>query len=117
MVAEAAGRGRALRAQPRPEPGAVAAFVAAARAAGATLPFVAGVAVYTDERSARVLQALPRPATRHAAVERGAGRAGPGGRGIAAAVAEAGALLAVPGVAGVNLSGLGSGWARRRRPR
>jgi hypothetical protein len=33
--------------------------------------------------------------------------------GIAAAVAEAEALLAVPGVAGVNLSGLGSGRGER----
>ena len=40
-------------------PARVAAFIAAARAAGATLPFVAGVAVYTDEPSARVLQRFP----------------------------------------------------------
>ena len=40
-------------------PARVAEFVAAARAAGATLPFVAGVAVYTDEPSARVLQRFP----------------------------------------------------------
>lgn len=44
--------------------------------AGVTLPLIAGVAVYTDERSA--------------------------------AVAEARELLAVPGVVGVNLSGLAS---------
>src|SRR3712207_7080006 len=37
----------------------LAAFTAAARAAGATLPFIAAVAVYTDERSARVLQRFP----------------------------------------------------------
>ncbi len=34
---------------------------------------------------------------------------GPAPAGIAAAVAEARALLAVPGVVGVNLSGMGSG--------
>ena len=40
-------------------PAAVARFIAEARRVGATLPFVAGVAVYTDERSARVLRPSP----------------------------------------------------------
>ena len=90
-------------------PGRVAAFVAAARAAGATLPFVAAVAVYTDEVSARVLQRFPGLGIDPAAV--GAVLAAPDAvaAGIAAAVAAARALLAVPGVAGVNLSGLASG--------
>lgn len=90
-------------------PARVASFVAAAREAGATLPFVAGVAVYTDERSARVLQRFPGLDLDDAVVERVLASADPREAGIAAAVDEARALLAVPGVVGVNLSGLGSG--------
>jgi 5,10-methylenetetrahydrofolate reductase len=89
-------------------PAVVARFVAAARRAGATLPFVAGVAVYTDERSARVLQAFPGLHLDAAAVEEVLRAADPVAAGIATAVAEARALLAVPGVVGVNLSGLAS---------
>ena len=89
-------------------PAAVARFVADARAAGATLPFVAGVAVYTDERSARVLQAFP-ACTDDAAVDAVLAAPDPTAAGIAAAVDEARALLAIPGVVGVNLSGLASG--------
>ena len=90
-------------------PARVAAFVAAARAAGATLPFVAGVAVYTDEPSARVLQRFPGLHLDGAVVGQVLSAPDPRAAGIAAAVAEAGALLAIPGVVGVNLSGLGSG--------
>lgn len=90
-------------------PARVAAFVAAARAAGATLPFVAGVAVYTDERSARVLQRFPGLQLDDERVERVLASPDPRAAGIAAAVEEAQALLAVDGVVGVNLSGLGSG--------
>ena len=89
-------------------PQRVGDFVAAARAAGATLPFLAAVAVYTDERSARVLQAFPGLHLDGATVERVLAAADPREAGIAAAVAEARALLAVPGVVGVNLSGLAS---------
>ncbi|SEP24327.1 methylenetetrahydrofolate reductase C-terminal domain-containing protein [Trujillonella endophytica] len=89
-------------------PAEVARFVAAARAAGATLPFVAGVAVYTDERSARVLQRFPGLYLDDDAVERVLAAADPREAGIAVAVAEARALLAIDGVAGVNLSGLAS---------
>ena len=89
-------------------PARVATFVAAARAAGATLPFVAGVAVYTDEPSARVLQRFPGLHLDGAAVERVLAAADPREAGIAAAVAEARALLGIPGVVGVNLSGTGS---------
>jgi 5,10-methylenetetrahydrofolate reductase len=88
--------------------GRVADFAAAAAAAGVTLPLVAGVAVYTDERSAAVLQRFPGlhlDAGQVAAVLRAPD---PVAAGIAAAVAEARALLAVPGVVGVNLSGLAS---------
>ena len=89
-------------------PGQVAAFVAAARDAGATLPFVAAVAVYTDERSARVLQRFPGLQVDDATVEEVLAAPNPRAAGIEAAVAEARALLAVPGVVGVNLSGLAS---------
>ncbi|WP_448643010.1 methylenetetrahydrofolate reductase [Geodermatophilus sp. URMC 63] len=87
----------------------VEAFIREARAAGATLPFVAGVAVYTDERSARVLQRFPGLHMDDGVVEQVLAAADPRAAGIAAAVTEARALLAIPGVAGVNLSGLGSG--------
>ncbi|SDF62976.1 5,10-methylenetetrahydrofolate reductase [Blastococcus aurantiacus] len=90
-------------------PARAAAFVAAARAAGATLPFVAGVAVYTDERSARVLQRFPGLQLDDDRVERVLASPDPRAAGIAAAVEEAQALLAVDGVVGVNLSGMGSG--------
>jgi 5,10-methylenetetrahydrofolate reductase len=87
----------------------VADFVAAARQAGATLPFVAGVAVYTDEPSARVLQRFPGLHLDDAVVESVLAASDPRAAGIAVAVAEAQALLEVPGVVGVNLSGAGSG--------
>jgi hypothetical protein len=90
-------------------PDRVAAFVADARAAGATLPFVAAVAVYTDEPSARVLQRFPGLGLDAATVDAVLAAADPREAGVAAAVAEARALLAVPGVVGVNLSGLASG--------
>ncbi len=89
-------------------PARVARFVAAARDAGATLPFVAGVGVYTDEPSARVLQRFPGLHLDGDAVERVLAAADPREAGIAAAVEEARALLAVPGVVGINLSGMGS---------
>jgi methylenetetrahydrofolate reductase (NADPH) len=91
------------------DPARLAAFTAAARAAGATLPFVAAVAVYTDEPSARVLQRFPGLHLDPGAVERVLASPDPAAAGVAAAVAEARALLAVPGVVGVNLSGLASG--------
>jgi 5,10-methylenetetrahydrofolate reductase len=90
-------------------PGRVAAFVAAARSAGATLPFIAAVAVYTDEPSARVLQRFPGLHLDAAVVERVLAAPDPRAAGIEVAVEEARALLAVPGVVGVNLSGKGSG--------
>jgi methylenetetrahydrofolate reductase (NADPH) len=90
-------------------PARVADFVAAARAAGATVPFLAGVAVYTDEPSARVLQRFPGLHLDDAVVASVLAAPDPRVAGIAAAVAEARALLAIPGVVGVNLSGLGSG--------
>jgi 5,10-methylenetetrahydrofolate reductase len=86
----------------------VAAFTAAARAAGVTMPLVAGVAVFTDERSARVLQNFPGLHLRADAVDAVLAADDPLRAGIDAALAEALALLAIPGVVGVNLSGLAS---------
>jgi 5,10-methylenetetrahydrofolate reductase len=91
----------------RPE--VVAEFVAGARSAGATLPFVAAVAVYTDEPSARVFLRFPGLHVDEAVLRRVLAAPHPREAGIAAAVEEARALLAVPGVVGVNLSGAGSG--------
>lgn len=93
-------------------PAALAAFLHDARAAGVDLPVVAGVAVYSDERSARVLQAFPGLALDDDAVAAVLAAPDPRAAGIDAAVAEARELLAVPGVVGVNLSGLASadGW-------
>ncbi len=87
---------------------ALADFVTAARAAGVTLPLIAGVAVYTDERSARVLQNFPGLQLDPAQIARVLGSADPVAAGIEAAVEEAGRVLAIDGVAGVNLSGLAS---------
>lgn len=89
-------------------PAEVAAFVGRARDAGLTMPVVAGVAVYTDERSARVLQNFPGLHLDAAAVEAVLGSRDQRAAGIDAALAEAEALLAIDGVVGVNLSGLAS---------
>ena len=89
-------------------PQQVAAYVARARELGLTIPVVAAVAVYTDERSARVLQRFPGLHVDDAAVERVLAAPDVRAAGIDAAVEEARALLAIEGVAGVNLSGRGS---------
>lgn len=86
----------------------VAAFMAAARQAGLTIPVVASVAVYTDARSASVLNALPGLEIEPTTVRAVLASDDPVAAGIEAAVAEAQALLAIAGVAGVNLSGLAS---------
>ncbi len=89
-------------------PERVAQFVADARAEGCTLPFVAGVAVYTDERSARVLQAFPGLHLDGARVEAVLGASDPVRAGIDEAIREARAVLEIDGVIGVNVSGLAS---------
>jgi methylenetetrahydrofolate reductase (NADPH) len=93
-------------------PGALASFLAAARHAGADIPVIASVAVYTDEHSAAVLSAFPGLALDPEDVAAVLGAPDPRAAGIDAAVAEAEALLEVPGVVGVNLSGRASahGW-------
>jgi len=86
----------------------VGAFMTGAATAGVTIPVIAGVTVFTDERSAAVLSALPGLELDPASVQAVLGAPDPVEAGIAAAVQEAKALLAVPGIAGVNLSGLAS---------
>jgi 5,10-methylenetetrahydrofolate reductase len=86
----------------------VGAFMTGAATAGVTIPVIAGVPVFTDERSAAVLSALPGLELDPASVQAVLGAPDPVEAGIAAAVQEAKALLAVPGIAGVNLSGLAS---------
>jgi len=88
--------------------GQVAEFVAAARGLGLTMPVVASVAVYTDERSAAVLTALPGLEIDPVAVRDVLAAPDPVEAGIATPLAQAEALLPVPGVAGGNLSGLAS---------
>ncbi|WP_460605922.1 methylenetetrahydrofolate reductase [Jatrophihabitans fulvus] len=84
---------------------ALADFVAAARAAGLTVPVVAGVAVYTDVASAAVLDALPGLHLDRGVVDAVVTAPDPFEAGVAAAVDVARELLAIEGVAGVNLSG------------
>lgn len=84
----------------------VAHFVAAARQAGLVIPVIASVSVFTDERSAAVLAALPGLALDPDVVRLVLGAADPVAAGIGAAVRQAAGLLAIEGVAGVNLSGL-----------
>ncbi len=94
-------------------PDRLAAFVTAARAVGVHLPIVACVAVYTDERSAAALLPLPGLEMDPEQVAAVLAARDPVAAGCAAAVREARALLAVDGVAGVNLSGLASGRGER----
>ena len=86
----------------------VTGFMAAAAQAGVTIPVIAGVAVFTDGPSAAVLSELPGLELDPAAVRRVLGHPDPVAAGITAAAREAQALLAIPGVVGVNLSGLAS---------
>jgi hypothetical protein len=86
----------------------VDAFLTAARELGLAIPVVAAVAVFTDAPSAAVLTALPGLEIDPAAVAEVVEAADPVQAGIEHAVREARQLLAVPGVAGVNLSGMAS---------
>jgi len=88
-------------------PERLARFSERSRAAGVRIPLIAGVAVYTDERSAAVLN-LPGLHLNREQVTAVLTAPDPVAAGIAAAVAEARAVLAVEGVVGVNLSGLAS---------
>jgi len=86
-------------------PAAVARFVAAAREAGATMPFVPCVPVFTDEGSAAVLAAFPGVSVDGRLVDRVLQASDPVEAGVAAAVEQALAMAAIVGVAGVDLSG------------
>jgi 5,10-methylenetetrahydrofolate reductase len=86
----------------------VARFVAQAQAEGLSIPVIAGVAVYTDSRSADVLLNFPGLNLDERRVNRVLGSTDTVAAGVAAAVEEAAELLAIPGVAGVNISGLAS---------
>jgi 5,10-methylenetetrahydrofolate reductase len=87
----------------------LSAFMAAARQAGLVIPVVAAVALYTDARSAAALGALPGLDLSPNLVEDVVNAADPVAAGIDAAVAHARELLAIQGIAGVNLSGMASG--------
>lgn len=91
-----------------PRPAQLVDFLDAARAAGLRMPVVASVVVFTDRRSAEVLSALPGLEIAPERLETVLGAVDPVETGIAAAVEEAALLLGMPGVAGVNLSGLAS---------
>lgn len=80
-------------------------FMREAQDLGLRIPVLAGVAVYTDARSAATLDALPGLNLDHDVVRSVLNRPDPVRAGIAAAVDEAEQLLAVDGIAGVNLSG------------
>jgi len=86
-------------------PGPVADFVRAARAAGATIPFIPCVSVFTDEASAAVLTGFPGLSLEAGEVERVLGASDPVAAGIDAALGQARRMLSIEGVTGVNLSG------------
>jgi hypothetical protein len=75
---------------------------------GVSIPVIAAVAVFTDAVSAAVLQGLPGLELDADVTETVLSAADPVDAGIAAAVAEARALLQIDGIAGVNISGLAS---------
>jgi methylenetetrahydrofolate reductase (NADPH) len=91
-----------------PYPAQVAAFMAEARALGLSIPVLAAVAVFTDPWSAAILEGLPGLELDQEVVAQVINARDPVEAGIAAAVAEARALLAIDGVDGVNLSGSAS---------
>jgi methylenetetrahydrofolate reductase (NADPH) len=96
-----------------PYPSQVEKFMRAARAQGLAIPVLAAVAVFTDPVSAAVLQGLPGLELDQDIVTAVLNAQDPVEAGIAAAVAEARALLAIEGVEGVNVSGLASGGGTR----
>lgn len=86
-------------------PAAVAQFVAASREAGATIPFIACVPVFTDQTSAAVLAAFPGLSLDPLLVQWVLRSPDPVAAGVAAAVEQAEAMVAIEGVEGVDLSG------------
>jgi methylenetetrahydrofolate reductase (NADPH) len=86
----------------------VTGFMADAERAGVTVPVIASVAIFTDDPSAAALSGLPGLKLDPDVVRRVLDDPDPVAAGIAAAAREANALLAIPGVAGVNISGAAS---------
>jgi 5,10-methylenetetrahydrofolate reductase len=86
----------------------VAEFMTGATEAGVTIPVIGAVAVFTDEPSAAAISVLPGLELDQAAVRRVLASPDPVAAGIALAAGEARALLGIPGIAGVNISGLAS---------
>ena len=85
-----------------------------ARSAGLRIPVLAAVAVFTDVLSAAVLQGLPGLELDSTLVDEVVNAADPIEAGIEGAVAEAREALQIPGIDGVNLSGLASASGTRR---
>jgi methylenetetrahydrofolate reductase (NADPH) len=86
----------------------VTAFMAAAAQAGVTIPVIAAVAIFTDPAAAAALSRLPGLELDPVMVRAVLADPDPVAAGIAAAAGQARDLLAIPGVAGVNISGLAS---------
>ena len=86
----------------------VASFMAAAARAGVTIPVIAAVAIFTDPVSVSALARLPGLELDPVVVRAVLDDPDPVATGISAAAEQARALLAIPGVAGVNISGLAS---------
>lgn len=86
-----------------PEP--VAAFIAAARAAGVTMGYIACLPIVLDRHSAEHIRSFTTLALPPGYLETILAAADPYEAGIAAAVELGRALLALPGVVGVDLSG------------
>ncbi len=89
-------------------PQVVAAFMAEAVAAGADMDFLACVPVISDPASAAALSALPGLVLDGDVVARVARSGGDPRTGVLAAHALSRAMLSIPGIAGVNLSGSAS---------
>lgn len=90
------------------DPAAVGTFMSDARSLGLTMPVLASVAVFTDERSAAALDALPGLEIDPGVIRRVLAASDPVAAGIEAALDEARTLLGIDGIAGVNLSGMAS---------
>jgi 5,10-methylenetetrahydrofolate reductase len=86
----------------------VEGFMRRARSEGLVIPVIAAVAVFTDAPSAAVLQGLPGLQLDEHLVRRVLESSDPMQTGIDAAIEEARELLAIEGVAGINVSGSAS---------
>ena len=89
-------------------PAEVRSFIDSCRDVGVTIPFIAAVAAFTDERSAAVLSSFPGLSLDATLVERVLDSTDSVSAGIEVAIEEAAALLSIPGVIGINISGLAS---------